>query len=333
MTATAHALGTTGFRAPEVTMNKDYNQSVDIFSAGVCLFYMLTGEEPFSKVFKSKDGSDTKSDRYSLLLSNMKQYWFKYVGYKIIVSQSAKQLILRMLAFDPKDRILIKKIMQHEWYLGKYLSNGEQLKHHVISLLKQKLYFKGLEFKSPSITLTPLCIDETNKNLLFTIKSPKETQIIFDTLQNCVEKKLNGRVDYDDNNDHVLLCYVPDTENDEIVEFAASLYLSRNWNSKKALKSLRDAVKKNNDKKNNDNHNMDVELKSNNDSYGHVYTLMIREIDARDSKLIKFKDTIIKALEIVECKFLADIQMMKKWKQLVKNTNNSQHEVSKCIQL
>ena len=337
----AHALGTTGFRAPEVTMGQDYNESVDIFSAGVCLFYMVTGVEPFSDVFESIDNHNKQSQQYSLLFSDIKQYWRDNIGYKTIVVEAVKQLILKMIEFNPKDRIMIKEIMQHEWYLGKCLSNKAKLKQYILSLRHQKSQFKDLKFEPPSVTLSPFCIDETDKNLLFTIKSSKETHVVFDTLQKCVEKQLNGNVEYDEI-DHVMVCAVPDTEKDEIVEFAVAMYLSRKENSKQALKSLYKTIKKlnsndmamnedgddNDDDDNGDDNGMDLESKSNQveEMSPMIYILMIGEIDGRDSKLIGFKETVIKALEVVKCKFLADIQVMKEWKLLFEKTKNRVHD-------
>lgn len=39
--------GTPGFIAPEVISRSGYNEKCDVFSAGVVLFFILTGETPF----------------------------------------------------------------------------------------------------------------------------------------------------------------------------------------------------------------------------------------------------------------------------------------------
>ena len=39
--------GTVAFSAPEIFTQKDYNEKVDIWSAGIVLYMMLTGQQPF----------------------------------------------------------------------------------------------------------------------------------------------------------------------------------------------------------------------------------------------------------------------------------------------
>ena len=149
MPVKAHIVGTVGFRAPEVTKQKDYNELVDIFSAGVILFIMLTGQRPFSRVLEGVEQPQQhqqhqqqqpiyqQNKQYSLLLSNIKPYWGKYIGYNIIVDGDAKQLLLKMLQFDPRRRILTNSIFKDKWYNGKFLQNGSQLQEHIESLLLQ----------------------------------------------------------------------------------------------------------------------------------------------------------------------------------------------------
>ena len=302
-------------------MKQDYNQSIDIFSLGVTLFVMLTGFKPFSRIVELQDtGGYIKTERYSLFLSDMKQYWREYVGYKTIVDQSCKQLLSKMLAFDPKDRFTMSKITQHEWYTGECVANGSKLKNHVDSLLKQKLYFKGLEFESPSTTLTPISMDETNPNVLFSIKSTSEIKVIFETLKNCIQNQLNGNIDdaYD-KDDNVLVCFFPHTKNNkEQVEIAAALYLSRRWNSRESLRKLNEVIAAREDSNNSDS---DTKL-SEEEVMPMVYVLKINEIDGRDVKLQAYKDIIIKALETVDCKPFEKISLTPKWKSLVGNVDN-----------
>jgi serine/threonine protein kinase len=40
--------GTPGFTAPEILMGLDYDESVDMFSLGIILYFMLCGTLPFN---------------------------------------------------------------------------------------------------------------------------------------------------------------------------------------------------------------------------------------------------------------------------------------------
>ena len=40
--------GTVAFSAPEIFKENEYNEKVDIWSAGIVLYMMLSGEQPFN---------------------------------------------------------------------------------------------------------------------------------------------------------------------------------------------------------------------------------------------------------------------------------------------
>ena len=233
--------GTIGFRAPEVTMKQDYDGLVDIFSAGVTLFITLTAQSPFSRVLeahieKLQQQGYQKSDRYSLLTTDINEYWRRYIGYKTIVHSDAKHLILKMLEFDPRRRICTKDIFNHKWYTGKSITNQMELKAYVELLLNIRSNTHDIptnyDYTSKSVPLsyvklapsdrvsdkmddqkldqfstlkmTPLSIDETNPSLIVTTSGIK---LVFDTLKDGVEKELKGVVEFENHN-QVLLCSI-----------------------------------------------------------------------------------------------------------------------------
>lgn len=82
----AIVVGSQEYNAPEINMEKIYcGEKADIFSAGVCLFYMVFGNSPFL--------SASDSDPYFLKLSkpNKSSYWAIYN--RIPVSKEFKSII------------------------------------------------------------------------------------------------------------------------------------------------------------------------------------------------------------------------------------------------
>lgn len=88
--------GTMTYMAPEIKLGKQYDgRSTDIFSIGVILFIIVQGLFPFR---------EAKLDEffYNLLLNDPEKYFQKVKGENL--SDEFKDLIVRMLAFNGKDR-------------------------------------------------------------------------------------------------------------------------------------------------------------------------------------------------------------------------------------
>ena len=97
--------------APEILLNVPYNGiKCDIFSLGQLLFNLVTGLLGFN--------SSSEKDEYYLLIrgKNYKSYWkFFESNYKLILSESFKDLFIRMVSYNPEERPSIEEILNSEW--------------------------------------------------------------------------------------------------------------------------------------------------------------------------------------------------------------------------
>ena len=97
--------GSPNYAAPELINGKFYNgASIDIWSCGVILYTLLTGCLPFNEKQTNKLYKKITECKY-ILPDN--------------ISDSAKDLIFRILQKNPLDRITIPEIKQHKWFSNK----------------------------------------------------------------------------------------------------------------------------------------------------------------------------------------------------------------------
>ena len=95
--------GTPAYIAPEILLNKGYEgYGVDVWSAGVVLYAMLSGTVPFK-------GNNIK-ELHDLIVRG------EYAPIKEI-SKEATHLIKNILEVDPKKRICTKDILVHPWLI------------------------------------------------------------------------------------------------------------------------------------------------------------------------------------------------------------------------
>jgi 5'-AMP-activated protein kinase catalytic alpha subunit len=97
--------GSPNYAAPEVISGNLYaGPEVDVWSCGVILYALLCGTLPFDDESIPNLFKKIKSGMYSLPSH---------------LSQSARELILRMLVVDPIKRISISEVRAHPWYQHK----------------------------------------------------------------------------------------------------------------------------------------------------------------------------------------------------------------------
>jgi serine/threonine protein kinase len=120
--------GTPGYVAPEIFVagvHGGYGNKVDVFSAGVTLYVMLCGYEPFYGETDAELVDANKSAAFDF----PHEEWHK-------ISGEAKDLLRKMMCADAKHRVSAKEALQHPWlqrHVGKADGTGSSLHHSVSS--------------------------------------------------------------------------------------------------------------------------------------------------------------------------------------------------------
>ncbi|GAB4817582.1 hypothetical protein N2152v2_004628 [Parachlorella kessleri] len=102
-------VGTPAYIAPEVLSRKQYDGEVaDVWSCGVTLYVMLVGAYPF------EDPADPRNFRKTIQRIMSVKYSFPA---NLHLSKECLDLISRIFVANPTQRIKIKEIQQHPWFL------------------------------------------------------------------------------------------------------------------------------------------------------------------------------------------------------------------------
>ncbi|VBB34831.1 unnamed protein product [Acanthocheilonema viteae] len=98
---------TAQFVAPEILKKQGYDMNCDVWSLGVLLFTMLSGETPFAT---------SENDSPQKILKRVGEGKYSLNGETWInISDQAKDLVQHLLHVDPSKRISVKQILTHPW--------------------------------------------------------------------------------------------------------------------------------------------------------------------------------------------------------------------------
>lgn len=106
-----HQIGTVHYMAPELIARDDYDQKVDIWSAGVLLYEMCVGKDPFS----AKDSNK--------IIERIKKCDVKYRKIKEEYKKFEEPIAL-MLQIDPHKRPSAEDLLNHQTF-KKYFKKNE----------------------------------------------------------------------------------------------------------------------------------------------------------------------------------------------------------------
>ena len=130
-------VGTKNYAAPEIFLRLPYNGiKVDIFSLGVILFNLVTKKLGFVR-------STIKDHYYKYIMGkDFKTYWKKVKNEIGEISKELKDLFIKMVSFNPKERPNIDEIFKHPW-----MKEIQDLNEDEYKILEKEVFdeFKKLE--------------------------------------------------------------------------------------------------------------------------------------------------------------------------------------------
>ncbi|XP_076958272.1 CBL-interacting protein kinase 2-like [Bidens hawaiensis] len=142
--------GTPAYVAPEVISRRGYDGAKsDIWSCGVVLFVLLTGQLPFND-------------------SNIMQLYKKIsrAEYKCTSSlpPDVRKLLKRILDPNPITRISMKKIMENSWFKEGLDTHSDHADVTMEKIMENSLFKEGLDLHSGHVDMTPY-IDQKKPEL------------------------------------------------------------------------------------------------------------------------------------------------------------------------
>lgn len=141
-------VGSPYYMAPEV-LKRNYGQEVDVWSAGVILYILLCGVPPF--------WAETEQGVAQAIIRSVVDFkrdpWPK-------VSDSAKDLVKKMLNPDPKLRLTAQEVLDHPWLQNAKKAPNVSLGETVRARLKQFSVMNKLKKRALRVIAEHLSVEE-----------------------------------------------------------------------------------------------------------------------------------------------------------------------------
>ncbi|CAJ2672928.1 calcium-dependent protein kinase 20-like protein [Trifolium pratense] len=171
-------VGSPYYVAPEV-LRKNYGQECDVWSAGVIIYILLSGVPPF--------WDETEQGIFEQVLKGeldfISEPWPS-------ISESAKDLVRKMLVRDPKKRLTAHEVLCHPWVQVGGVAPDKPLDSAVLSRLKQFSAMNKLKKIAIRVIAENLSEEEIAglKEMFRMIDTDNSGQITLEELKNGLER-------------------------------------------------------------------------------------------------------------------------------------------------
>ncbi|XP_058072446.1 calcium-dependent protein kinase 19-like [Magnolia sinica] len=166
-------VGSAYYVAPEVKQGS-YGKEIDIWSAGVILYILLSGVPPF--------WAETEKGIFDAILQGDIDFEAKPWP---SISNSAKDLVRKMLTHDPRKRITSVQVLQHPWIREDGEASNKPIDGAVIARMKQFRAMNKFKKLAPKVVAENLSEEEIKGlKLTFTeMDSDKSGTITYEELK------------------------------------------------------------------------------------------------------------------------------------------------------
>ncbi|XVF26034.1 hypothetical protein REPUB_Repub13aG0265300 [Reevesia pubescens] len=177
-------VGSSYYVAPEV-LRRSYGKELDIWSAGIILYILLSGVPPF--------WAETEKGIFDAIIEG--ELDFESQPWPLI-SESAKDLVRKMLTMDPKKRLTSAQVLEHPWMREGGEASDKPIDSAVLSRLKQFRAMNKLKKLALQVIAENLSEDEIKglKTMFTNIDTDKSGTITYEELKiglACLGSKLS----------------------------------------------------------------------------------------------------------------------------------------------
>ncbi|XP_068662083.1 calcium-dependent protein kinase 24-like [Aristolochia californica] len=174
----SEVVGSPYYVAPEV-LCKHYGPEADVWSAGVILYILLSGVPPF--------WAETEAGIFKQILKG--KIDFESEPWPCI-SESAKDLINKMLSRDPRERYTAHDVLCHPWIVDDTVAPDRPLDSAVLSRLKQFSAMNKLKKMALRVIAESLSEEEIGglRELFKMIDTDNSGTITFDELKDGLKR-------------------------------------------------------------------------------------------------------------------------------------------------